>query len=51
MRWLDEITNSIDMSLNKLREIVKDRDTWHAADHGAAQSDMTWQLNNQNIAD
>ena len=33
MRWLDGITDSIDMSLSKLREIVKDRKTWHAAIH------------------
>ena len=38
MRWLDIITNSIDMSLNKLREIVEDRGTWRATIHGVAKS-------------
>ena len=48
IRWLYNTTDSMDMNLSKLQEIVEDRRHWCATVHGVSESDLTWQLNNNN---
>ena len=49
MKWLDSITDSMNMNLSKLWEIVEDREGWHATVHGVAASDMIWSLKQQQM--
>ena len=50
LRWLDDITDAMNVNLGKLREMVKDREAWHAAVHGVAESDWSWRLNNNSLS-
>ena len=48
MRWLNSFTDSLDMKLSKLQEMIEDREAWHAAVPGVAESDTALRLNNSN---
>ena len=51
MRWLDGITEAVEMNLGKLQEMVRDREGWHATIHGVAELDMTGRLKNNSSDD